>query len=613
MGQPSTIRAEAAETMDLSERHRTTPQWVTSSRLLRLGEAIDFEFFLPDGAVPVDLVVFERYLDRVDPGGAFSADGDLSWLDGVEPRVLPLEIVDNRASLSYRPRSPGSYLARWRVGGDSLYRYFAVIEDDWVVVRFSTGVDLNPHPSLHATGIPLDYRLPVVRVEKARMSYAGQSGRFDADDPLFQTLLSHHRLHGDAVIPQLPDTPDMDLERRVEYYGRLLEVAGGLMPDRDSLRSARVSMRHALDTGYTETFARLGVNDHCGLEEANTAPWLGMPEFPYFASPLDCRKVNQGRGGEIVAHQWDFCGGWHFLGPAIWHHEMSSGHWDDTEHCIRQGVAEARNSSQLSEHPVFLYPLYDGAYERGQPEFEWSERLQRLLAFRLTKEHPLAFARSLDIADYYRRHFPVTPTTVFVSATDHVEYDRHWLVGWNNHGVGVTQDRLPLETRNSELSVASRSGPVAHLHPHSAASLNDVFKDPLSTEYILVEDQHRQVRFERACPLPVWYFDYTRQDADPNGSSIAHTVTPDVHVGPPVWRRDGDGLSTELSVASPTEFPGYALALWGLPDDYDPAAWRIETTAGTHLLASNTNGEHHLVLLFDLEQGDQAITVRLMR
>ena len=187
-------------------------------------------------------------------------------------------------------------------------------------------------------------------------------------------FFSHHRLHGDAVIPQLPDTPDMDVERRAEYYGGLLEAAGGLMPDRNAIRSARISMRHALDTGYTETFARLGVNDHCGLEEANTAPWLGMPEFPYFASPLDCRKVNQDRGGEVVAHQWDFCGGWHFLGPAIWHHEMSSGRWDDTERCIRQGVAEALNSSQLSEHPVFLYPLYDGAYERGQSEFEWSER-----------------------------------------------------------------------------------------------------------------------------------------------------------------------------------------------------------------------------------------------
>ena len=557
--------------------------------------------------------MYERYLDRAEPGAAFSADGELTWLEGIEPRVLPLEVTSNRGAATYRPEQPGSYLARWRLGGETLYRYFAVIEDDWAVVRFSTGVELDPRPSLHATGIPLDYRLPVVRVDRTRMSYAGKSGRFDAGDPVFQALLRHHRIFGDAVIPQLPDTPDMDVEGRVEYYGSLLGIAADLLPDRNAVRSARVSMRHALDTGYTRTFARLGVNDHCGLEEANAAPWLGMPEFPYFSSPVDCRKVDQGRGGDVVAHQWDFCGGWHFLGPAIWHRQMSGGRWDDTERCIRQGVAEAVNSSRLSGHPVFLYPLYDGAYERGQPEFEWTERLQELLAFRLTKEHPLAFARSLDIADYFRRHFPVTPTTVFVSSTDHLEYDRHWLVGWNNHGVGVTQDRLPWDTRSSELRVASRSGPVAHLAAPAAESPPVVFKDPLSTEYILVEDQHRQVRFERACPLPVWYFDYTDQQERPEGSSITHSVTPDVRVGSPKWRQDGDGLSTELSVASATAFPAYALALWDLPNDYDPSTWRIETTAESHLLAGNTNGEQHLVLLFDLEAGEQALTVRLMR
>ena len=599
--------------MDLSQRHRSSPQWVTSSRLLRLGEAIDFDFHLPGGAVSCELVVFERYLERADPGEGFSAGGDLSWLDGIEPSVLAIDFDGNRASATYRPTQPGSYLARWRVAGETLYRYFAVIEDDWAVVRFSTGVELDPRPNLHATGVPLDYRLPVVRVDKSRMSYAGKSGRFDAGDPVFRALLAHHRLYGDSVIPHLPDTPGMDVEQRADYYAHLLEIAGELLPDPGSVRSARVSMRHPLDTGYTETFARLGVNDHCGLEEANAAPWLGMPEFPYFSSPVDCRKVNQGRGGHVVAHQWDFCGGWHFLGPAIWHREMSEGRWDDTERCIRQGVAEALNASRLSGHPVFLYPLYDGVYERGQPEFEWAERLQELLAFRLTKERPIAFARSLDIADYYRRHFNVTPTTVFVSSTDHLGYDRHWLVGWNNHRVGVTKEHLPWNTRSSELRVASRSGPVAHLLPPSGDSPTGIFKDPLSTEYILVEDQHRQVRFERACPLPVWYFDYINQDVRPEGSGITHTITPDVCVDPPEWTRTSTGLTTELAVESDAAFPGYALALWGLPDDFDPAAWRIETNADRHLLAGNTNGEHHLVLLFDLQAGEQAITVRLMR
>ena len=111
----------------------------------------------------------------------------------------------------------------------------------------------------------------------------------------------------------------------------------------------------------------------------------------------------------------------------------------------------------------------------------------------------------------------------------------------------------------------------------------------------------------------MWYFDHTRQDERPGGSSITHTVTPDVHVGPPAWRRSCDGLSTELQVTSTAAFNNYSLALWGLPDDYEPAVWRIETNADRHLLARNTEGEHHLVLLFDLEEGEQAITVRLMR
>jgi len=41
--------------------------------------------------------------------------------------------------------------------------------------------------------------------------------------------------------------------------------------------------------------------------------------------------------------------------------------------------------------------------------------------------------------------------------------------------------------------------------------------------------------------------------------------------------------------------------------------WRIQTDTDWHLLAGNTNGEHHLVLLFDLEAGHQAMTARLMR
>jgi len=48
---------------------------------------------------------------------------------------------------------------------------------------------------------------------------------------------------------------------------------------------------------------------------------------------------------------------------------------------------------------------------------DFIEKYQWLVAFEFPKRHPVAFARSIDIADYYRRHFRVTPRTVFVSRT----------------------------------------------------------------------------------------------------------------------------------------------------------------------------------------------------
>ena len=149
------------------------------------------------------------------------------------------------------------------------------------MLRFSTFADLEAEPTLHATGIPLDYRLPVER--------------FRSDDPLWQKFLGYHRRFGEAIIPVLPDTPQLTVEQRVSATARLRRV-GGSCPTRVA-RSARVEMHHPLDPGYTETFVRLGVNDHCGLNEANAKPWLGMPEFPHFASAVDCRKVRQDAGG----------------------------------------------------------------------------------------------------------------------------------------------------------------------------------------------------------------------------------------------------------------------------------------------------------------------------
>ena len=181
------------------------PQWLTGPRLLRLGEDIEFRFSVPDGGRGHELLVYPRYLEQTEPGATFTAGGSLEWVKTLPAEVLELDFVDGQASVTYTPSLPGSYLATWSAGGEAFSRYFSVIEDDWIVLRFSTFVGLDPDPTLHATGIPLDYRLP--------------AERFNADDALFTKLLEYHRRFGDAIIPVLPDTPDITMEERLRPLG----------------------------------------------------------------------------------------------------------------------------------------------------------------------------------------------------------------------------------------------------------------------------------------------------------------------------------------------------------------------------------------------------------
>ena len=578
--------------------HSARPQWSTSSRLLQLGEAIEFYLHLPDGMSAENLTIFPRYLERAQPGNDFEPGDNLSWLDELPAETIELTFVDGQASLSYAPEAPGSYLARWRVGEELFYRYFSVVEDDWTVLRFSTFGSLESEPTLHGTGIPLDYRLP--------------AAQFDPADSLFQKLFDYYRYYGDSLVPLLPDTPPsytVGHEQRVKLYDHLLTQARSVLPFPNDIRSTRVEMHHDVDPGYTEILAQLNINDHCGLYEANAKPWLGMPEFPYFSSPVDCRKTNQRDGGSTVAHQWDFCGGWHFLGPVSWHYKAGEGDWSLSEVCLREGLEELKNLAEFSGHPAFALPLYDGVLDPGYPnphfhcildeddigcDFDrgramprFVERYQRFMAFDVPKEYKVAYARSIDIADYYRRHFRVTPRTVFVSKTDHVMYDMWWLNHWCNDGILVPRERIPGDTRISTLMSQRRD--------------NKYYKDPLSYEYILVEDQRRSIRFERECLNPIWWFDYTQQQRGPEGSSSMHTETPDVDILQSEWVCTDQGLTLNLKMVTDATFPDYAIALWDLPAEFrgDPAS--IQTDAKECIVVWNRDGEYHLVLVFDLE------------
>ena len=106
---------------------------------------------------------------------------------------------------------------------------------------------------------------------------------------------------------------------------------------------------------------------------------------------------------------------------------------------IRQGLEELNGLTELSGHPAFIHSLYNGygyqSYGNGvrlpslkfkyAPE-KFLDQCQRHMAFVFTKEYPLVFARALDIADYYRRHFHATPRTVFVSKADDIFFDMWW-------------------------------------------------------------------------------------------------------------------------------------------------------------------------------------------
>ncbi|MFV1968539.1 MAG: hypothetical protein ACC628_24210 [Pirellulaceae bacterium] len=595
------------------------PQWVTSSRLLKTGEHIDFHFSIPsqmaaDDASVVD--VFPTYLEQADPE-VYRINQGLGWLEGVKREQLSLKFIGGRASIRYAPKAPGNYLARWRVGNEVFYRYFAVVNDDYIVINFTTFM-IGVKPSLHDTGVALDQWLSV--------------DKFRQDNPDYRTLLQQHRHYGDTLMPMYPETPELTVPQRVAAYRRGLERARSLLPDAGDARAGRIGdiltlqQPFNVDPGYSETFMQLGLNNLCGFMCANEKPWLGMPQFPYFASPVDGRKVNQGQNVTLVAHQWDFAGSWHFLGPPTWHFNVSE-NWDQVARCLRQGIKEFANLTKLSGHPAFVVgPIFEGvraihswpkpgsfrpSVDPGtnspsradlspEAQVRFLERYVRFLMFEATKQYKIVFARSIDVADYYRQHFLVTPRTVFVSMTDHVMYDTWWIPGFLQTRLSYARQRMHWFTRISTIMDQRRSGRG-----------NWKYYDPMSLEFVLVEDQQRSIRFERECPNPIWWFDYTTQERGPKGSTITHTETPDVDISRPRWVRHNKGLTTRLDLTSSAAFQNYAICIWGLPKQWKADVSRIETNAKEAILAKNTDDEYHLVLFFDLRKPSTELSITL--
>lgn len=83
--------------MNVSPHAVHSAQWWTGSRLLRLGESIDFRFHLPTDMATGSLHVFGQYLEQAHPGDTFAAGGDLDWLDALTSETIDLAFAGNTA------------------------------------------------------------------------------------------------------------------------------------------------------------------------------------------------------------------------------------------------------------------------------------------------------------------------------------------------------------------------------------------------------------------------------------------------------------------------------------------------------------------------------------
>jgi hypothetical protein len=580
----------------LRDQFTEKPQLLVRERLISLGESIAITLYLPQGMEKGLLQVYPRFLENsgLQPVDAVP-DSLAAWIGTCESRSISFETdAAGFAELSYQPDLTGNFLIRWQTDGGDLFRYFSVITPDFTVATFSTFFEADPQPSFHSFGIPVDYKLP--------------AAQFAADDPLCQKLARYHREFGDLVVMNCPDSPEIGVDERAGVIGSAIETAKHFIPDENDFRSIRIDMQHFIDYGYTQSLKKLGVVDHCGLWEANALYWLGMPEFFYYASDNDCRKTSQAEKGSILTHQWDFCPGFHFPGPVTWHYRTAHGDWEKTEHCLRQALQEAENCAAMSGHPAFITPLYEGVTpnqgfeEPNDPHYldgrleQFILRFQKFYACQAVRDFKLVFSRSIDIADYYLRHWAVTPRTLFSTLSDHIDYDNWWQCIWTNERIPAARARLPWLTRPSSV--------MAHREKTTFGKFFDTgipLKDSLSYEFLIVEDQKRSLRFERECPHPLWWFDYTDPAPFYSKGTKVYRVAPDADIVKRITRENGEVI-VSLSITSPCEIDDYTITVWDVPASvYQNNEVRFEG-ARECLVAWNTAREYHLVIRFDLKK-----------
>lgn len=556
-------------------------------RLTDVGERIRFTL-TGDASMSsdMDFAIFPRYLEECDPDQARRSCVPLAWLDGNPSIPLEPTFHDCYAELEYTPERPGNYIARVRFGEKTFYRYFAAVDEQYLVYRMEGygTLRLKEHVAgMRNGGFPIDWVIPT---DEDRLQPALEHGNGDLEQ-----LLVYQDVFADLLMPGFYGAKSL-----VENQGirALREHLGDVV---ERMRKAGIRVDRAVNDwtalpSAVEEYARAGFDVVDGIipegETHRGAPW-----FPYWMADREFLSPAEGPS-QTLGMIMDFCAGFHFHGPPDFHMAASMCNWQiaapHADLAAREHVLIAENSGS---GPVFVPTLFVFGYPKWTqqwPDSDWTqgqeiEFCQSFLddtAFEHARKYPIVFARCTDIADYMRRHPEPQPRRILSSVTRDWRYDRFWSPEWCNLGVDAYRDVLPF---NDSLEDIRARRPA-------------VWAKPTSRELIYYEDSVHQCRFEYACPKPMLWYSYDDHRRTAEFGSRPETDVPDPEITMET-RIDQAGFDVRYRIQNGREFPNYKLAVWHIPREF--AQCSPQTNASEFVRVRNSEDDYRGILVFDLK------------
>lgn len=538
-----------------------------------------FRLELPQAeAGQAELRIFPRYLENSAHVNARTRPGRLAWLDD-----LPSVRLDpRRAEVSFTPDVPGNYMARLRTPSGTLYRYFAVVQPEYLIYRMLAYSPVQPPvgaPELRNGGIPIDWTL----------SAAQLSVVLDPSRGHLPLLVEAQRTFDDIVMPFFDTGTRAKRQGPAAVAPHVDEVLSRMRGA--GLRVERAVLDWSVSPGSVELYRRRGFDVVDGIipeiEDHRGAPW-----FPYwmcgddFLSPAPAPTAQMGM---IM----DFCAGFHFHGPPDFHMIASECNWGvaaaHADLAAREHVLVARNSRG---GPVIVPTLLVFEYTKQGtwPARDWTRARQLDFvrnflddtAFEHARKYPIVFARCSDIADYLRAHPGPQPRRILSSITHDWPYDSVWSPEMYNHKYDVHIGARPFGE-----SLANIRGKRKY-----------IWAKPAARELIYYEDARSQCRFEYACPKPMLWYDYA--DRRPRGpfQGRPELEVPDPHVELNTLT-SASRFEARYRLRGGRPFRDYKLALWDIPREF--ARGMAETSAREFILVQNSDGDYRGVFIFDLE------------